>query len=134
MITFRLSAPTPSLNPSSGASGNWRARHARKRKLQREWATEIVFNHSPIAVALPIVKSRVTIERHSAGVLDVDNLYGGVKPLLDVLKPMDPKRNPFGLGIILDDKPDNLELIVRQVKSTRAAACTVVTIEPITQT
>ena len=132
MITFRLSKPTPSLNPSSGASGNWRARHARKLKLQRGWCAEICWRGYGNVNIIP--KARITIERHSAGVLDVDNLYGGCKPLIDVLKPMDPKRNPFGLGIILDDKPDNLELIVRQVKSTRAAACTVVTIEPITQT
>ena len=80
-----------------------------------------------------ILHAKVTIERHSAGVLDVDNLYGGVKALLDCLRPI--SSNPYGLGLIQDDKPitgkkPGIELIVRQVKSTRAGACTVVTIEP----
>jgi hypothetical protein len=59
--------------------------------------------------------------------LDEDNLIGGAKGLIDVLKPP-AKSNPFGLGLIAGDEPDKLMLVVEQVKVPRAQACTVVEI------
>ena len=125
MIRFTLSKPTPSLNRGSGASGNWRAILGVKRKMQRAWAWDIWAQlPSPIPY---YAKAHVKITRCSAGTLDIDNLYGGVKGLIDVLKPPG-KSNPFGLGLIAGDEPDKLTLVVEQVKVKRAEARTVIEI------
>ena len=93
--------------------------------MQREWAWEIWAE----AHGVPqFARAHVTITRYSAGSLDPDNLVGGVKALVDVLKPHDPKRNPWGQGLIAGDEADKLKLDVRQVKCKRAEACTVIEI------
>lgn len=76
----------------------------------------------------PLARCRVTIERTSTQAPDRDNLYGGVKPLLDVLQPAS-RRHPQGLGFFLDDSDDCIELTVRHVAG--AAKRTVITIEEI---
>lgn len=56
----------------------------------------------------PIERSFLVITRECAGGgLDWDNAYGGLKPLQDCLvKPS--KRNPDGLGLIVDDNPQSM--------------------------
>jgi len=49
--------------------------------------------------------------------LDTDNLVGSVKPLVDGLRPRDPKSKQGGIGIIEDDHPDMLDLQVKQMKN-----------------
>ncbi|MDU7524537.1 MAG: hypothetical protein E7K72_24735 [Roseomonas mucosa] len=78
----------------------------------------------------------MTITRHGKGELDRDNLYGGVKVLLDVLRPMtyDAKTGKAlhkrGLGVIRDDRPELCELVVEQVKIGRKdAPRTVIVVE-----
>lgn len=130
MITFTLSAPTPSLNAGSRASGHWAARMKAKQRLQKGWAWDIALRLMP-ARPEPLQRARVTIYRHSVGTLDQDNAIGGCKALVDVLKPAG-KRNPHGMGLIVDDTADCLELVVKQIKVTRRSdQRTVVTIEPL---
>ena len=125
MIRFTLSKPTPSLNRGPTTSGNWRAVFGSKRKLQREWSLDI---WSRLVPPFPkYQRAHVKITRYSVGTLDIDNLYGGVKGLIDVLKPPG-KSNPFGLGLIAGDDPDKLTLVVEQVKVKRAEARTVIEI------
>ncbi len=76
----------------------------------------------------PQTHCRVLIERYSTQAPDKDNLYGGMKPLLDVLQPVS-KRHPQGLGFFADDSTDCIDLTVLHVKG--AAKRTVVTIEEI---
>lgn len=109
MIKFVLSAPTLSLNALLRT--HWAFRKTHQRKIAREiaWQTMRVRLFDP---------AHVTITRYSVGTLDEDNLVGGCKPLVDVLKPASGK-NPHGLGLIGDDTPDRLKLVVRQVKCRR---------------
>lgn len=65
-------------------------------------------------------RSRVIIESHRARLCDADNLY--VKALLDAIRYA---------GLIADDSPAHIELIVRQSKVKQAQEKTVVTIERI---
>jgi Holliday junction resolvase RusA-like endonuclease len=74
----------------------------------------------------PLTRCRVLIERYSTQKPDKDNLYGGMKPLLDVLQPVS-KRHPQGLGFFVDDSEACIDLTVRHVKGT--AKRTVVTID-----
>lgn len=129
MLTFTLSAPTPSLN-GSRSSRNWRAVWAERKRMQKGWAWDIALRLMP-ARPEPLQRARVTIYRHSVGTLDQDNAVGGCKALVDVLKPPG-KRNPHGMGLIVDDTPDCLELVVKQIKvARRSEQRTVVTIEPL---
>jgi hypothetical protein len=50
-------------------------------------------------------RARLRITRCARRLLDQDNLYGGAKPLIDCLKSS---------GLIEDDSPEHIELIVRQ--------------------
>lgn len=64
-------------------------------------------------------KTRLTIIRQwgkRGRAFDPDNLVASCKMLIDCLK--EPKgRSKYGLGIIPDDSPDHLELLVKQEKS-----------------
>lgn len=135
MIRFRLSAPTPSLNET--LRWHW----AKKKKAQKAMAWGIKTQPTSGSVTTwdatrrctvedycPIPRARVRITRHGSRLLDEDNLIGGCKGLVDVLKPAS-KSNPYGLGIIAGDEPDKLALTVWQVKCARADACTWVEIE-----
>ena len=78
-------------------------------KLRTRW--QWMVNAQRNAITPPIPKAqglrRVTIVRHSSGTLDRDNLWGGVKPLLDALT---------GAGLIVDDKPASCDLHVEQAR------------------
>jgi hypothetical protein len=77
----------------------------------------------------PMARARVTVERHSTGRADTDNLIA--KGLMDVLC-VPSKIHPFGLGIIADDNPDACEFLMRAVKvAHRRDHKTVVTIEAL---
>ena len=126
MLEFTLTAPTPSLNQTL------RMHPQVKRRQRSNWAWEITGTMLGKRPAQPLARARVTIWRHSVGTLDHDNAVGGAKGLVDVLKPMHPTRNPCGLGIIADDSPAHLELVVHQVKETkRTGHRTVVRVEEI---
>lgn len=74
--------------------------HAKKRELVRwAWLVRSSLKNIP---QNPIELSNIVIHRYCAGTPDWDGLYGGLKPLLDVLV-VQSKRNPQGLGIIRDD-------------------------------
>ena len=82
-------------------------------------------------VAVPMNRARVTIERWSIGTPDMDGLVGGTKDLIDALLPVS-KTHPCGLGIIHDDAPAHMDLIVRGVRvSKRSEQCTVVVVEEL---
>jgi len=126
MIEFTLTSPTPSLNQTLRM-------HPQVAKRQRTgWAWEITGTLLGSRPAQPWPKAKVTIWRHSVGTLDADNAIGGAKGLVDVLKPMHPTRNPCGLGIIADDSPAHLELVVHQIREAkRTGNRTVVRVEEV---
>ena len=51
-------------------------------------------------------KRRLTIQRHGKRRLDVDNLIGGAKGMIDELRR---------LGVLLDDHDDAIELLAKNV-------------------
>lgn len=64
---------------------------------------------------------KVTIIRRGPKLLDVDNLAGGCKPLIDALRYE---------GVIPNDDPGTIELAFRQFKTKREDQGTEVLIEP----
>lgn len=81
-------------------------------------------------VAAPFARAKVTIERRSVGTPDQDGLVGGCKDLIDALLPAS-KIHPCGLGIIRDDNPACMDLVVRGLKVRRTEQCTVVVVEEL---
>ena len=63
--------------------------------------------------AEPFGFALLTVVRHATTLLDVDNLYAGIKPLLDCLVTEQGGRHPDGLGFLVDDSPLRLALDVR---------------------
>lgn len=119
-LLFTLPFALPSLNVRDRQ--HWAVRSRQKRDLAREVMVAIGgprhYPRPPFAIA------RVTVWRHSANLLDPDNLPSSCKNLLDVLRAPVPKSNPHGLGIIADDNPNCLDLIVRQIKAPRGSQFT----------
>ncbi len=99
-----------------------------RRKRAMAWAVRVALGGQ--RVEAPFQRSRVTIKRRSVGVPDLDNLTGGLKDLIDALLPAS-KVHPCGLGLIVDDSPVHMELVVQSVKVGRAAQGTTVTIEEL---
>lgn len=81
--------------------------HGARKKHRKEWEKNIwaECNGKP-PKATGKVKLVITSVREKF--LDTDNLWGGVKDLLDAMQD---------LGVILNDNPTMLELDVRQIKS-----------------
>lgn len=67
-------------------------------------------------------RHRVTITRCGSRLLDVDNLAGGCKPLVDALRYA---------GYITNDDPASVELVFRQKRAPKDLQGTEVTIEPL---
>lgn len=101
------------------------------RKVRREWQAQVIHALAEAGRmrAAPVTPAILVVERFSAGQLDWDNAYGGLKPLLDCL--VQPSaRNPDGLGLIVDDNPKAMPFppIVRQLDAKRGAGKTVLSI------
>lgn len=73
----------------------------------------------------PFARARVTVVRCSAGQLDADNAVASVKPLLDVLCVASGVHR-HGVGIIEDDSPRHIDLVVKQSDARRGEATTLV--------
>ncbi|GJI97018.1 hypothetical protein RugamoR57_37360 [Duganella caerulea] len=99
------------------------------KKLREQWRAWVLEQLGGVLPAVPLELSDMEIERHSAGLLDWDNVYGGLKPLLDCLVCASD-RNPDGLGLIRDDNPKNMPSApaVTQLPAKRGAGRTVVRI------
>ena len=89
----------------------------RKKRQEEVWA--MVEYSAPTPVPKFEGKTRVSITRQwgkKGRAFDPDNLIGATKMLIDCLK--EPKgRSKYGLGIIKDDSPADIELLVKQEKS-----------------
>jgi hypothetical protein len=123
-ISFTLGAPTKTLNELRGMHHRVYAKH--RAAVAQEVLALTVGKRPP----QPFAKARLVVERHSAGRPDVDGLYGGLKPLLDVLQPYS-KRCPNGLGIIANDAPGALELKLLTVICPPGQGKTVVEIHEV---
>lgn len=123
VIEFSIPAITPTLN-------TWQRMHWAVRQKETErmaWLCRVALGptHSPIS------KCRITVIRRATRLADPDNLL--CKPLLDALV-VSTKRNPFGIGVIMDDGPHNIvELVRKQEKVTSDKASTLVRIEEIAE-
>lgn len=116
MIQLQIPEATPSLNRV--LHPDWRKK-IQARKHWR-WLVRAARLEAKVFPDKPLPRARVTIVRHGRRICDTDNLIGGTKMLVDSLKHE---------GLIEDDTPAHVELIVRQ--QLTKAPHTVVTIEAL---
>jgi hypothetical protein len=124
-VSFVLGSPTKTLNEIRGMHHRVYAKH-RAAIASEVWA--LTSGQRPLQ---PFAKARIVVERHSIRDVDIDNIHGGLKPLLDILQPFHAAVRPNGLGIIKDDSPSCLCLEVVPVRSTMAGRKTVVLIQEV---
>ncbi|WP_460803442.1 hypothetical protein [Microbulbifer agarilyticus] len=130
-IEFTLNNPSPSANELLRMDrSHWAIRRKFKKQLAMEVLAAIV-NSGQRRPNEPLSQVFIEIQRGSAGVLDEDNLHGGLKPLLDTFV-MPTRRNPHGLGLIRDDHPGCIvERRVLQVPAKRGQGFTRVLIAEV---
>ena len=116
--TIRLDTVTPSLNQVRNQ--HWSSRALDKKILG--WMLVGALNRIN-RIPLADGKRRLTIVRHGKKALDKDNLFGGMKDLVDCIKAR---------KLILDDNPNDCELICQQVVDSRMVPHTVIMIEDLT--
>lgn len=135
VLSFELDRPTPLLNRT--LRQHWSGRMRDQRALA--WAIRVALQGQQLP-AQPFRRARVTIVRRSAGTPDHDGLLGGVKSLVDCLLDPGPVtiRNgkarclhPTGLGIVQDDSPACMTLVVQAERVPKDRQGTSVTIEEL---
>lgn len=114
-----LPCVAPSLNRALGA--HWAARS----RLQRDWfwVLRAAATHVPKAEGF----RTVTITRYGHGRLDMDNLAGAHKFVVDLLRAPRVEtlragrtRRRIGLGLIVDDSPDHVRVVYQQAPVPRS--------------
>ena len=126
---FEIPLETPSNNVIKGM-------HFKDyRALRKRWQYEIIVAIGGRRPKVPLKVAGVAINRYSAGQLDWDNAYGGLKPLLDCLVNVS-RRNPNGLGLILDDNPTQMPVppYLQQLRARAEAGKTEVLIYGLEET
>ena len=77
------------------------------RRLRQAWKLRTFVQLGGRRPRQPLARAALVVIRWSAGHLDWDNAYGGLKPLLDCLVAPS-NRNPDGLGLVADDNPEQM--------------------------
>lgn len=138
MRTIRFELPFAYALPNKTNGQHYFAATRDKNAMHRAVAAASVGQRPPE----PFQRARVDIERHGVREPDPDNLVGGAKRLIDCLTT--PRllnvrkagarqrvKNKRGLGFVIDDGPDHIELHVTHVPARLCAQKTVVTITEI---
>lgn len=127
-VTFTLSEPSILLNVLLGMN-RWDRKEYHKALC---WSVRAALESEGYKRLSPFKQCKIEIDRYSSRLGDWDGVMGGLKPLFDTLVVC-TKTNPLGLGVIEDDNPNCIIEcpVIRQHKSTRKAASTVVKITEI---
>ena len=116
MITWQIeiSRPTPSGNAIRHK--HWRATYNEQKWWARQLSLLVIAHKIPAATG----KRNVTIGRIGKRNLDIDNLYAGLKPVLDAMRQA---------GLIRDDDEAHLGLTAFQRRTeSRQPAFTIITL------
>jgi Holliday junction resolvase RusA-like endonuclease len=86
MIKLKIAEPVPSLNVTN--KEHWSKKMVRRKKYENQIILQLLqhYKYKDRLAAQKRVKRSVTIHSQRARLLDVDNLYGGGKSLLDAIR------------------------------------------------
>ena len=99
-FSFHLNRESPSNNDIRGLQPK------AYKGLRQLWCNKILSKglHGQLP-EVPLARAALVLVRRSSGTLDWDNVYGGLKPIVDCLVVRSPRRSPNGLGLVIDDSP-----------------------------
>lgn len=121
VIHICIPEKTPTLN-------KWQRMHFRVKEREVKKFAMYLLGATAGKFSKPIKKCTMHVKRYSSRTPDWDNLYGGLKPLLDAMV-VPTSRNPNGIGIIEDDNPDIITgLIATPLECKPKQGKTVITI------
>ena len=120
MITLEI--PRIPESPNDLRRFHWRHRH-RHDKLWKDEVWYAVLQAKPFHA--PLAKVKVSIDRRSRGRLDPDNLVSSMKPVIDALRHA---------GVIRNDTPDHIELVVTQSRTQDLPPRTLIEIQSLEET
>ena len=118
--SFEIPEPSPSNNTIK------ELHYHAYRQLRLMWKVKVLSKGFPGGrPSTPIQRAALVVARRCAGMLDWDNAYGGLKPVLDCLV-LKTKRNPDGLGVVVDDSPRHMPYppFVQQLPAKRGDGST----------
>lgn len=95
----------PFLTPTPN---QWQRMHFTARKRTMQQISACIAMQCPALVGLHLDKASIRITRFSSQEPDAD-AKSFCKPILDALQPTS-KRHPYGMGAIIDDASENVEL------------------------
>lgn len=121
MVSFTI--PFLTTLPNKWQRMHWRAKSRQLREL-----AQIIALLVPQAVQKPQTNVRVSIVRYSSVEPDPDAKQF-VKPILDVMQPPS-KRHPYGIGLIVDDSSEHIDLDVRWERCKQGKGRVTVNVEP----
>ena len=110
---FQVILPKVPISLNRLMRSHWRVRVREKKRWMELLLAKIGKNRWK-----PRRYTHMKIIVHTTHLQDEDNLTGSLKPLIDAMKPQNVK-GTGGLGLIIDDNPDNLWLEVEQVRVHR---------------
>lgn len=118
-MSYRLEFEIPGLpKMANGTHGHWRTRYHAERKWQSMTLIAIA-GKRPLA---PLEKVRCEFVRFSSSEPDFDGLVHGFKPIRDAL---------VRGGIVINDKPSNMEAKYRWEKAAQKQGKIRVTVEAV---
>ena len=99
---------------------HWATRH----KLAKRIHTDLyyLYQASSNKAPEPLQRASVEILNNRARLLDPDNLVAGCKPYIDAL---------VKIGVVIDDKPDNVLLKIDQAHSNKASRGVIIRITEV---
>ena len=128
-LAHRLALEIPLQTPSNNEIKEMH--HFVYKALRQKWK-KLLWAAAAGRSQAPLKRSWLVIERHCAGDLDWDNVYGGLKPVLDCLV-VPTKRNPDGLSFVENDNPKAMPFppLVLQCPAPRGKGKTIIHIYEI---
>ncbi len=117
--------------PTLNVWSRWHWSKQRRHSRAMAWAVRAAWGQ-PLPPAPLFEQARIEIERCAPGIApDPDGLVGGCKGLIDSLLPYHVKRRPYGLGFLVDDGPDRVEIAARSARARKGEAGTRLVLRPL---
>lgn len=95
------------LNRESPSNNDIRGLQPKAYKGVRQWWCNKLLARGLLGKVpeVPLQRAALVVVRRCSGMLDWDNAYGGLKPIVDCLVVRSARRSPNGLGLVVDDSP-----------------------------
>lgn len=122
-MKYEMTIPGLKLKSLGNSRMHWAVRHAYNRKVREAIVGESLV--AGLGGVTPLERAYVVVTRTGPKLLDKDNLYSSIKPVVDALKAIRHSKawnmdQWTRWGLIWDDDPAHCEIVARQEKGPYA--------------